>query len=224
MGKARLSRWWVSCARLVPIWLIPTKIILPSLTDLEGQTNHVQVVSDNHDGAAQATTLQAIEAALLSEELNVAAASRSEDRRQVLVDHLYIIVTLLMMMAMLVAAVGGLGLMSTMSLNVLERRREIGVMRAVGATSMKVLQVVLGEGFFIGLLSWALAILLSLPLTTLVSNISGETFIEAPLVIAYSWSGISLWLGIVVLLAAVASSLPALAATELPVNEVLAYE
>ncbi len=194
------------------------------LTEVDALTNNVRVVADEHDADTQATKLQAIEAALLGEGLNVADANTSQDGRQVLVDHLYIIVTLLMLMAALVAAVGGLGLASTMSLNVLERRSEIGVMRAVGATSLKVLQVVLVEGLFIGLLSWALAIVLSLPLTRVIGNVTGQIFIEAPLVIAYSWFGVVTWLGMVLVLTAVASSLPALSATELPVSEVLAYE
>src|SRR5690606_19544695 len=46
-----------------------------------------------------------------------------------------ILITVLIGMAIIVAAVGGLGLAGTMSLNVLERTREIGVMRAVGAST-----------------------------------------------------------------------------------------
>ncbi len=195
-----------------------------SLVGLEGQTNHIKVVTDDHSVDGQAQALQAMEAALLSEGVAVAAAGTSQTGRQVLVDHLYIIVTLLMLMAILVAAVSGLGLASMMSLNVLERRREIGVMRAVGAKSLKVLQIILGEGIFIGLLSWALAILISLPLTRLLGNVTGNLFIEAPLVIAYSGSGVGIWLGIVLALTAIASLLPAVSATEMPVYEVLAYE
>lgn len=194
------------------------------LAGLEGKSNALTVVTNDHSVAGQAKSLQAIESALLDADIAVAAAGTAQDGRQVLVDHLYIIVTLLMLMAILVAAVSGLGLASTMSLNVLERRREIGVMRAVGAKSMKVLQIILGEGIFIGLLSWLLAILLSLPLTSLIGNITGNLFIEAPLVIAYSSSGIGIWLGIVLVLTAIASSLPAVNATEMPVHEVLAYE
>lgn len=194
------------------------------LAGLEGKSNALTVVTNDHSVAGQAKSLQAIESALLDADIAVAAAGTAQDGRQVLVDHLYIIVTLLMLMAILVAAVSGLGLASTMSLNVLERRREIGVMRAVGAKSMKVLQIILGEGIFIGLLSWVLAILLSLPLTSLIGNITGNLFIEAPLVIAYSSSGIGIWLGIVLVLTAIASSLPAVNATEMPVHEVLAYE
>ncbi|VAW31080.1 hypothetical protein MNBD_CHLOROFLEXI01-1198 [hydrothermal vent metagenome] len=191
---------------------------------LEGQTNHVKIASDDQSVAGQAALLQTVEATLLAEGIDVTVANTSQDGRQVLVDHFLIIVTLLLLMAGLVAAVSGLGLASTMSLNVMERRREIGVMRAVGATSMKVLQVILGEGLFIGLLSWGIAILLSIPMTMGIGNVAGMIFIETPLEIAYSWSGVGWWLGIVTVLTAVASSLPALKATEMPVNEVLAYE
>jgi putative ABC transport system permease protein len=195
-----------------------------ALAGLEGQTNHLQIAADDHSVAGQAAMLQTVEAALVDARVDVTVAFTSQDGRQVLVDHFYIIVTLLMLMAALVAAVSGLGLASTMSLNVLERRREIGVMRAVGATSMKVLQVILGEGVFSGLLSWGLAIVLSIPMTTVIGNVAGMTFIETPLEIAYSWSGAAWWLGIVLVLTVVASSLPAISATEMPVNEVLAYE
>ena len=195
-----------------------------SLTGLEGQTNHIRVVSDNHDPAGQAVALQAVEKVLADEGLDVAAAATIASTRQVFDDHLVIIVSLLIMMAVLVTAVGGLGLTSTMSLNIFERQREIGVMRAVGATSMKVLQILVGEGVFMGVMSWALAIILSIPLTRLVGNEAGVIFIETPLEITYSLPAVGLWLAIVVVLAAIASSLPALNATELPVHEVLAYE
>ncbi len=195
-----------------------------AMTGLEDQTNHIRIAVDDHSVAGQGAMLQLVEAALLDKGIAVTVANTSQDGRQVFVDHFYIIVTLLMLMAVLVAAVSGLGLASTMSLNVLERRREIGVMRAVGATSLKVLQVILGEGVFIGLLSWGLAIILSIPMTMVIGNVAGMMFIETPLETAYSWSGTALWLGIVMVLTAIASSFPAMKATEMSVNEVLAYE
>jgi putative ABC transport system permease protein len=195
-----------------------------AMAGLEGQTNHIRIAASDHSVSGQAAMLQVVEAALLDKGIAVTVANTSQDGRQVLVDHFYIIVTLLMLMAVLVAAVSGLDLASTMSLNVLERRREIGVMRAVGATSMKVLQVILGEGVFIGLLSWGLAIILSIPMTMVIGNVAGMMFIETPLETAYSWFGAALWLGIVLVLTAIASSFPAMKATEIPVNEALAYE
>ncbi len=51
--------------------------------------------------------------------------------------HMKVLVNSLLGMALLMALVGMLGLTSTISINVLERTREIGVMRAIGATPQK---------------------------------------------------------------------------------------
>jgi putative ABC transport system permease protein len=53
--------------------------------------------------------------------------------------------------------------MTTMSLNVLERRREMGVMRALGATPRIVWLMIVAEGVVIGVLSWTIAALLAWP-------------------------------------------------------------
>ncbi len=191
---------------------------------LDGQANLLLVGTEEAGMVGETAVLQQVEAALAEAGIPIFTAGTTANMRQSLDDHLVIIVTLLIIMSALVAAVGGLGLMTTMSLNVLERRREIGVMRAVGATTAKVLLVILGEGMVIGLLSWVLAVLLSFPLTNLVANVSGQIFIETPLTVVYSLRGIGIWLGIVMVITAVAAGLPALQATDLPVNQVLAYE
>ncbi len=191
---------------------------------LADTTNFLLVGTDENDVAGETAVLTEIEATLAAANIPIVTATATTSMRKSLDDHFVIIVTLLIIMAALVAAVGGLGLMSTMGLNVLERRREIGVMRAVGATSSKVLLIILGEGIVMGLLSWLLAMLLAVPLTTLVANVSGQIFLETPLALTFSGQGMALWLGIVVIITAVASSIPALQATELPVNQVLAYE
>ena len=48
------------------------------------------------------------------------------------------VVAFLILMALLLAAVGGLGLTTTMSINMLERVREVGVLRAIGASNVSV--------------------------------------------------------------------------------------
>ena len=130
----------------------------------------------------------------------------------------------LLIMAVLLAVVGGLGLMGTMSINVLERTREIGVLRAIGASNGAVLRIVIAEGVLIGVLSWAIGALLALPLSLLLSNAVGVAFLQMPLDFVFSLSGLAIWLGIVVLLAALASFLPAWSASRVTVRDVLAYE
>jgi putative ABC transport system permease protein len=135
-----------------------------------------------------------------------------------------IVISLMLIMAVLLALVGGLGLMGTMSINVLERTREIGVLRAIGAPNRGVSWVFIAEGVVIGFLSWLLGSLLAFPLSKLISDAVGIPMAGAPLTFSFSMIGVWLWLGIVLLLSAVASYLPARSASQLTVREVLSYE
>jgi putative ABC transport system permease protein len=134
------------------------------------------------------------------------------------------LINFLLAMAAVSAAVGGLGLSGTMSMNVLERVREIGVVRAIGASDLAVLRLVLVEGVIIGLLSWLAGTIVSLPVTLLITNLLGVSMMQRPLTFTFSFSGALMWLGIAVILAAIASFLPARGASRLTVREVLAYE
>ena len=131
---------------------------------------------------------------------------------------------LMLAMAVLAAVVGCVGLMSTMSINVVERRREIGVMRAIGARSAAILGIFVVEGVMVGLLSWLLSVPLSYPGARIFSGIIGKTLFQMPLDFSYSIGGMALWLIIVVVLSALASLWPALSATQVSVRESLAYE
>lgn len=135
-----------------------------------------------------------------------------------------IVVGLLSMMALVIAIVGSVGLSGALSLSVLERTREIGVMRAIGASSTRISLMFIGEGLLQGLLSWAIALPLGLPaaywLTTAVlSPIFGDT-----LLYKFQPTGLVLWLLIIVFLGIVASWLPSRKATHVSVRESLAYQ
>jgi putative ABC transport system permease protein len=134
------------------------------------------------------------------------------------------IVALLLVMAILLALVGGLGLMGTMSINVLERTREIGVLRAIGAPNRAVAQVFILEGITIGLLSWSMGSLLAIPLTQGLNTALGSATMGTALTYSYSMPGLWLWLVVVLILSALASFIPARNASRLTVREVLAYE
>jgi putative ABC transport system permease protein len=130
----------------------------------------------------------------------------------------------LLIMAILLAGVGGIGLMGTMSLNVLERTREIGVMRAIGASDGAVLKIVIVEGVLIGWLSWVVGAVVAFPLSKTLSNIVGMVVMNTTLNYTYSTGGLMLWLGVVTVLAVLASAWPARNASRVTVRDVLAYE
>jgi putative ABC transport system permease protein len=135
-----------------------------------------------------------------------------------------ILLVFLLIMAGILASVGGLGLAGTMSMNVIERTREIGVLRAVGASNHDVRRVVLIEGLTVGLLSWTIAILASVPVGRILSSTVGIAVFLAPPPYKYSTMGLLGWLALAVLISAVASLGPAQRASRLTVREVLAYE
>lgn len=189
-----------------------------------GQARSLWIVTDKHDAASVAGVEKDLKERFKESGLRVRQTESMVVLRQLIQGQFDIIVVFLMVMAVLLAVVGGLGLMGTMSLNVLERTREIGVMRAVGASDGAVRQIFIVEGILIGLISWAVGALVALPLSRLLSDQVGLAFLQAPLSFTFSLIGTAIWLALVVALAALSSILPARSASRMSVRDVLAYE
>jgi putative ABC transport system permease protein len=197
---------------------------LSRLVGTTGRANFARITIDPDTPADQERT-----AAVLNDQLDARgyqvsyAATTSQDLESTEFQF-NILVTFLLIMALLMAVVGGMGLMGTMSINVMERTREIGVMRAIGASTGAVMQIILVEGMLIGLISWLQGVIVALPIGKLMADQIGYAFVDGPLSYGYSVTGALVWLGIAVLISAVASYLPARTAARLTVREVLSYE
>ncbi|RPI22938.1 MAG: FtsX-like permease family protein, partial [Chloroflexota bacterium] len=137
---------------------------------------------------------------------------------------LNILTIFLLIMAILTALVGSIGLMGTMSLNVMERTREIGILRAIGASNRILMRLVMVEGLLIGLFSWLLGSLLAFPISKLMSDRVSMAIFDAPSRFTFSANAFLIWLGVVLALSAMASIIPARNAARLTIREVLAYE
>jgi putative ABC transport system permease protein len=135
-----------------------------------------------------------------------------------------IILLVLVIMAGLLAIVGGLSLTGTMGMNVLERTREIGVLRAVGAANSAVRKVVVVEGIVVGVMSWVFATLLSAPVGRVLAGAVVQSVLKAQTNFQYSVVGVIIWLAIVVVIGILSSLGPARNAVRLSVREVLDYE
>lgn len=134
-----------------------------------------------------------------------------------------IVTMLLTVMSVLITAVGSFGLVGTMGMNVMERIREIGVMRSIGADTQAILRIVIIEGLVIGLLGWFLGVFLSYPIGRLLSQEIGNIMMNSPLTHTFSLRGVALWLLIVATLSSLASLMPALNAARQEVRETLAH-
>ncbi|HMA50664.1 MAG TPA: ABC transporter permease, partial [Magnetospirillaceae bacterium] len=75
----------------------------------------------------------------------------------IILGHLDPLTLLLGILAGLALLVGGLGLGSAIAVGIVERFREIGVMKAVGARGCAVFLLIMAEGVFVSLLGWLIA-------------------------------------------------------------------
>jgi putative ABC transport system permease protein len=145
-------------------------------------------------------------------------------QREVVEDHLVMVAGFLGNMSLLMIVVGGLGLASTMSLAVLERTREIGVLRAIGAKHGSILAMVQIEGLVIAVLSWALALPLSIPMSVALELAFGRIMLETPLTLVPDLTAVVQWFAVVVIVSLVSCAWPALRATRIPTAKALAFE
>jgi putative ABC transport system permease protein len=194
------------------------------LTNNAGRSPFLLIKTEQGGEAAETAAANALEAHFKAMGMKTTGAFKVSQLRGALLLAFNFIIGAVMIMAVLLAVVGGLGLMSTMSINVLERTREIGVMRAIGASNGAVLQIILSEGIFIGLISWFVGLLLALPIGRVISQALGQAIFRTELSYTFSVPGAALWLALVIILASLASFLPAWNASRLTVREVLAYE
>jgi putative ABC transport system permease protein len=124
----------------------------------------------------------------------------------------------------LAIVIGFFGIVNTLLISVMQRTREIGLLRAVGMTTGQVSAMIMIESAFIALVGAVLGILLGLagarwPLALHVAQVAGY---QLPLYVP--WTTVFVALGCAVMIGAVASILPARRAASIEVLEAITYE
>ncbi len=197
---------------------------ISELTGLPNRSLSYRIVTQDHTPARQEAMSEALDKHFRAQGFKVRETRTGLSTLHTASESLDILVTFLLIMALLTASVGSMGLAGAMGMNVLERTREIGIMRSIGATDREILRLVVVEGVLIGSLSWILAVLLSFPITYLLSSILSLAIFRSPIDVKFTLDGFGLWLLVVLTLSALASVLPARSAARLTIREVLAYE
>ncbi|NDJ75603.1 MAG: ABC transporter permease [Chloroflexi bacterium] len=123
--------------------------------------------------------------------------------------------------ALLIALVGAVGLMTTLSMSIYERQKEIGVMRSIGAGSLTIVTQFLTEGLVVGVLAWLIGIPLSYGLSLVL--IEALDF-GAEYQLSYPPSTILLGLVGTLVVTTIASIWPSVAAARKTVSDILRYQ
>jgi putative ABC transport system permease protein len=196
---------------------------LAPLTD-NGRARAIVIKSALPSSVAQFDLLRRVRLALTDGGFVITTGQLMLEQRAVIEDHLLMVAGFLGIMAKLIIVVGGLGLASTMSIGVLERTREIGVLRAIGAPHRAIFSMIQVEGLVIAVLSWLAAIPLSIPMSVILAQAFARVMIPVPIEYVPELSGVLIWLAIVVGVSVVACAWPALRAMRVTAARALAYE
>ncbi len=134
-----------------------------------------------------------------------------------------IIIYLLLIMAVVIAVIGAISLSGVLSINILERRVEIGILRSIGASNRAIGTLFITEGLILGWLSWLIAVPISMPFSQGLNTAVGLA-VDTEMSFQYSNISIWIWLIIVTILGILASWLPSRGAIKVSVRESLSYE
>ena len=208
----------------------PRDVLLKDL-HLIGQVNTVWIDTLSEDMASQQATARSLRKYFTANNIKVSAnrgvfgigGDATAETAQTLINQFEFIIILMAIMAIIIGGVGAIALSGALSLSVMERTREIGVLRAVGASSWQISRLFIGEGLILGWLSWLIALPLSIPAGQLMVTALGQAF-NNEYVFHWTSTGALLWLGIISVLSILASWLPARSATRISVRESLAYQ
>lgn len=206
-----------------PLIYVPRETMLRTTGATGDSVRTVRIVAREEGEEAERATARDVEQLFEGRGIEVTTLYRMEDLKGSILDHLVIIQVILTLAAAIVVLVAGIGLTSTLTINVVQRTREIGVMSAIGATPRTLAFHVWCEGVLIGVLSWIAAAVLAAPISYVLEVVTGRMFFRAPLDFTMSAGAAAIWLVLVVVIASLASFHPAMKAARLTVREAIAY-
>ena len=197
-----------------------------ALANPDGLVNNLFLSLDDRSYQNIIAAKQEVERIIEATGMDVIIVMSQAERAKVIFDHLNIILMVILFLSLLVLSVSSMGMGSAMGINVMERTREIGVLRAIGATPKMVVRLFVVEGFIVTSASVLVGLALALPMSVVAAAFFGELILgeDTPLDFAFSQTGFFITLFITLMFGYIASRTPANKATQITVREAVSYE
>jgi putative ABC transport system permease protein len=133
-------------------------------------------------------------------------------------DQVSIAETMLYVLLGLSVVIGILGIINTMALSILERTRELGLLRAIGMRRSHMVQMVVTESVLMSLFGAVLGLIAGGAAGVAVSKVLGLSALEIP------WGSLAVFLGLAVVAGLLAALAPSTRAAKVNVLSAIAYE
>jgi putative ABC transport system permease protein len=176
-----------------------------------------------HDPDYVAAVTKQLEELFERRNLDVVSSQTEAEMRQTYEFQFSTVTLMLFALAIIMAVVGGIALTGVLSIGVIEHTKEIGVLRAIGARTPTIMGIFILEGTLQGVLSWLVALPISLLFSQPLAATLGQVMFGATLDYQYNWPAVGIWLGIILVISVLASILPARSAARISVRDSLAY-
>ena len=186
--------------------------------------NGLYILANDH---SEKTLKQlSVEIGEAAENNNMALSYKSTawDGADVVAGHFDIIFSLMLLLTVIIIFIAANGILLTMTTNMLERTRETGVLKAIGASGRELMTMIFSEGCLMAVLAWLFACILTIPLSYGVAYWLGMLTIQTPFPLTLEPMIFIYTLPLMIMVTTLASLIPMLSITKQPIREALIYE
>jgi putative ABC transport system permease protein len=202
----------------------PASIYTNGLFNSHVQKNGLFLSSDKQSRAELNQLKKRVVKHAEDNDIKLSYTSTAWDGAEVVEDHFQIIFALMLLLTVIIIFIASNGIILTMTTNIIERTRENGVLKAIGASNKDLAKMILSEAFLIAFIAWLVACIVTLPLSYGVAFWLGELLIKTPLSLSLNPMIFAISLPIMILVTSLASLIPMGKIMKLSVREALVYE
>ncbi|MDP8985744.1 MAG: FtsX-like permease family protein [Pseudomonadota bacterium] len=198
------------------------KSLLDGLLNQAGRANAMVLRLDDGSFEAQRQAARKIESSAIGPDRQISGTVLTRTLERVILGHLNILTGLSMLIGVMMLAVGAMGLASTLSVGVVERFREIAILKAIGGRSSTIAALFATEAVVIALIGWTISACSTPLLSRPVVAALGSAVLGYGFEYRTNPIGLAIALGVAVLVALLATLLPVRAATASTVRQWIA--
>ena len=189
------------------------------------QRSSVNIVT-HHTGGRRSAMYSRISEDISENGVSILQSASKADKQKILSAHFTTTLISFLVVSIMVVVVAGVGLATTMNVQVQERTREIGILKSMGASRKQVFSIITAESIYTCLFGFAVCLVLGITFAVLAIQIIGVHILEIPLSVSLLViiAALVIWLAMTFIVGRTASKKAAKRAADLTAKEALAFE